>query len=163
MTTAELLTTIRAEIERLKEYAISSKMEWINEGYNQNAFAEDCRIASFDSLLSFLDTLEEPDKCKGCNNVKGCIACVDGDQWAHYEEPVCEELEDEIKRYIPRDKCPVPDLMEAVASHFAEWQKAQDDKMVDIIYQQGIEKGKDEMKEQMMKKAIEEEVYEIQN
>jgi hypothetical protein len=26
------------------------------------------------------------DKCKGCNNVKACITCVDGDQWAHIEE-----------------------------------------------------------------------------
>ena len=33
-------------------------MEWVNEGYSQNAFAEDCRISSFDKLLSFLSTLE---------------------------------------------------------------------------------------------------------
>ena len=33
-----------------------------------------------------------------------------------------------------------------------EWQKEQDDKLVDIIYQQGIEKGKDEMKETLKKK-----------
>lgn len=24
-------------------------------------------------------------KCEGCNNVRGCPNCVDGDQWAHYE------------------------------------------------------------------------------
>ena len=54
---------IRQEIERLKKYAEESKKEWINEGYTQNAFAEDCRITSFDKLLSFIDTLsEEPDK-----------------------------------------------------------------------------------------------------
>ena len=34
----------------------------------------------------------------------------------------------------------------------AEWQKEQDDKLVDIIYQQGIEKGKDEMMETLKKK-----------
>ena len=28
------------------------------------------------------------DKCKGCNNVKGCVTCVDGSEWAHYEESV---------------------------------------------------------------------------
>lgn len=33
----------------------------------------------------------------------------------------------------------------------AEWQKEQDDKLVDIIYQQGIEKGKDEMRETLKK------------
>ena len=29
---------------------------------------------------------DEPNKCEGCNNVKGCIACVDGSEWAHIEE-----------------------------------------------------------------------------
>ena len=57
------IALIKAEIERLKKYAEESKKEWINEGYTQNAFAEDCRITSFDGLLSFIDTLsEEPDK-----------------------------------------------------------------------------------------------------
>lgn len=31
------------------------------------------------------------DKCKGCNNVKGCITCVDGSCWAHYEETISEK------------------------------------------------------------------------
>lgn len=26
------------------------------------------------------------DKCEGCNNVKGCVVCVDGSEWAHIEE-----------------------------------------------------------------------------
>lgn len=26
-----------------------------------------------------------PTKCFGCNNVKGCIVCNDGDQWSHFE------------------------------------------------------------------------------
>ena len=26
------------------------------------------------------------DKCKDCNNVKGCITCVDGSEWAHYKD-----------------------------------------------------------------------------
>lgn len=50
---------IRQEIERLKKWSESSKKEWIDEGYNQNAFAEDCRIKSFDKLLSFIDSLPE--------------------------------------------------------------------------------------------------------
>lgn len=41
------------------------------------------------------------------------------------QEQPSEDLEKEIKRYIPRNQCPVPDLMEAVARHFAEWQKEQ--------------------------------------
>ena len=50
---------IRQEIERLKKWSESSKKEWIDEGYNQNAFAEDCRIKSFDKLLAFIDSLPE--------------------------------------------------------------------------------------------------------
>ena len=50
---------LKADIERLKNYAECSKNEWINEGYNQNAFAEDCRIDSFDKLLSFIDSLHQ--------------------------------------------------------------------------------------------------------
>ena len=50
---------IRQEIERLKKWSESSKKEWIDEGYNQNAFAEDCRIKSFDKLLAFIDSLQE--------------------------------------------------------------------------------------------------------
>jgi hypothetical protein len=52
---------IRQEIERLKKCSKSSKKEWIDEGYNQNAFAEDCRIKSFDKLLAFIDSLPEED------------------------------------------------------------------------------------------------------
>lgn len=39
-------------------------------------------------VLAYLEKQKEqkPDKCNGCNNVKGCINCVDGDQWAHIEE-----------------------------------------------------------------------------
>ena len=45
------------------------------------------------NLDAYIDSLqEEPvskDKCNGCNNVKGCVTCVDGSEWAHYhyEEP----------------------------------------------------------------------------
>lgn len=48
-----------AEIERLKKHSQEAKMEFIDEGYNQNAFAEDCRIVSFDKLLSFISSLQQ--------------------------------------------------------------------------------------------------------
>lgn len=64
------------------------------------------------------------DKCKGCNNVKGCITCVDGDQWAHYEEPAREELDEEIKRYL-HEVYDRDDTVGDIARHFAKWQKEQ--------------------------------------
>ena len=80
---------IREEIERLKKCSESAKMEWIPAGYNENAFAEDCRIASFNKLLFFIDSMqEEPVKIKkGCkyrcicnvtNNDTGNISFVAG-------------------------------------------------------------------------------------
>lgn len=33
--------------------------------------------------------------CEGCNNFKGCVTCVDGDQWAHYNEDVNNEDADD--------------------------------------------------------------------
>ena len=66
-------------------------------------------------------------------------------------------------------------VIEETARHFAQWgkeqgyregflegaktQREEDDQLVDTIYQQGIEKGKDEMMEQMLKDAVEGEVY----
>lgn len=43
----------------------------------------------------------------------------------------------------------------------ANLQKEQDDRLVDIIYQQGIEKGKDDMKEKMLREAVEGEVHKL--
>ena len=76
----KMIEKIRQKIEELK--AELEKGNYYLDNHEQAVGYE----AAIDDLAKFLDTLEEPDKCKGCNNVKGCIACVDGDQWAHYEE-----------------------------------------------------------------------------
>ena len=82
---------------------IRQKIEELYDGeapaHDQQCEFEDGYFTGIAAISKFLDTLEEPDKCKGCNNVKGCIACVDGDQWAHYEEPVCEELNEAAEKY----------------------------------------------------------------
>ena len=40
------------------------------------------------------------DKCDGCNNAKGCVACVDGSEWAHIEiadlKPYWSEEDEEM-------------------------------------------------------------------
>ena len=59
------------------------------------------------TVLFIIDSLqEEPkDKCKGCNNVKGCITCVDGSEWAHIEESVSEiDFEQELYKYFGQVK-----------------------------------------------------------
>ena len=61
------------------------------------------------------------DKCKGCNNVKGCITCVDGSCWAHYEETISKDLEE------ASDKCYFRHHYRARESFIegAHWQKQQ--------------------------------------
>ena len=58
------------------------------------------------TVLFIIDSLqEEPkDKCKGCNNVKGCITCVDGSEWAHYKELVLtKEQRERLANIINND------------------------------------------------------------
>ena len=74
---------------------------------------------------------------------------------AALEEP-CKELKILIQNYYQEHRhdvllSPYNALCE-FATMVAEWQKEQDDRMVDIIYQQGIEKGKDEMMETLKRK-----------
>lgn len=128
MTTIE---KIKAEIERQKE---------INKRLLDGQLRDGCLYA-YNQVRSFLSTLEEPEKPS---------------EW----------LEEEIKSWIPPIKVKVDEDVrgmmkhirewgELIARHFAKWgaerQKEQDDRFVDIIYQEGIEKGKDDMKEQMLK------------
>lgn len=44
-------------------------------------------LRAYESILSFIRSLpENTSYCSGCNNDKGCITCVNGDQWAHIEK-----------------------------------------------------------------------------
>ena len=45
---------------------------------------------------------QNTDKCQGCNNVKGCINCVDGDQWAHIEEQKPAEWSEEDEKMLSK-------------------------------------------------------------
>ena len=33
-----------------------------------------------------IDKEKNSDRCKCCNNIKGCVTCVDGSEWAHIYE-----------------------------------------------------------------------------
>lgn len=49
----------------------------------------------------------KPDVCDGCNNVKGCITCVNGDQWARIMEAETKTEED-MEQKKTRGKQPKP-------------------------------------------------------
>ena len=88
MTDKEKLDKLVAEIKRLKKHYEEGIKEFGNSEYINNALMEQCKMKVCKKLLSFIDSMqEEPkEKCKGCNNVKGCITCVDGSEYAHIEE-----------------------------------------------------------------------------
>ena len=71
--------TDKEKIEAIKD-EIECRID--TDCYNDNPREE------LESLLELIDSMqEEPkEKCKGCNNVKGCITCVDGSEYAHIEE-----------------------------------------------------------------------------
>ena len=113
---------IRQEIERLKKCSKSSKKEWIDEGYNQNAFAEDCRIKSFDKLLAFIDSLPD-ETCK------------------ENPDSFTGDLNNELENYYGR----VPDDDDKInaARHFAEWGASQMPMPEDtVIFMKGVEEGR---------------------
>ena len=135
MTNAELIQKIRNEIERNRQ-----AIRVLNEHTAPKQMSMTCAIFQYSDsilskLLSFLSTLEESKKCDGCNNVKGCVTCVNGDQWAHYEEsenPINQdELEEELDRFIASGKSVTVDDygtykvsyhdFKKVARHFAQW------------------------------------------
>ena len=75
MTDREKLEAVKAEIERRK-HALKQR----NNPREQAVYYE------LDDLLSFIAPLLEDDKCRDCNNVKGCITCENGDQYCHITE-----------------------------------------------------------------------------
>ena len=162
MTTIE---KIRAEIERRLKYT----HDWLRgdekrhpkqTSVSKNYYKMKGDERTLDALLSFLDTLEEPKK--DYNKLYDDIAKSEWFKKSYVgkslgdvvpvEEPVCDNLEKEAVNYCFDNGLNLsPRVATDFARHFANWQKAQDDKIVDIIYQQGIEKGKDEQKEQFEK------------
>jgi hypothetical protein len=50
------------------------------------------RIEEAKCIRRYIESLVEKQRCDGCNNVKGCITCTDGDQWTHIEEIDVDEI-----------------------------------------------------------------------
>lgn len=106
---------------------------------------------------------DEPDKCEGCNNAKGCVACVDGSEWAHIEEhnPAWSEEDDSnLERAIWYIENPAP--MVVKDSMLVFWLKSLKDRVgnFDDGYKVGFSAAKHNQwkpsKEQMkaLKKVI---------
>ena len=83
MTDKEKLDKLVAEIETVKVIIQSNRAQGVfAEGY---LIGQESVLEHFENFVDSMQ--EEPTrKCKGCNNVKGCITCVDGSEYAHIEE-----------------------------------------------------------------------------
>ena len=73
----------------------------------------DGKAKAYNEVLELIDSID--DKCDGCNNAKGCVTCKDGSEWAHYEEPVSEDLGE----YINELSKQFPDVSFAKLSRIA--------------------------------------------
>ena len=90
--------------EAQKSVNILSKMCNEIHSYYENLMTE--KSAYIRGLLCKIEELQKQvkqqpaNKCEGCNNAKGCVACVDGSEWAHIEEhnPAWSEEDEEMLR-----------------------------------------------------------------
>lgn len=82
------------------------------------------KCGSFQYRNEIKDSID--DKCDGCNNIRGCITCEDGSEWAHYEEHE-EPVSEDLGEYINELSKQFPDVsfakLSRIAVRVAKWQK----------------------------------------
>ena len=73
------------------------------------------------------------------------------------EEPVSEDLEEEIDRYYSDwqfDDDTIYEDMRNICRHFAEWQKKKDQETIELAEDHAMLAGMNKMKEEMMENAV---------
>ena len=155
MTNNEIIDKIRAEIERLKANAVNHGKCYCEyeRGYMQG------KKDSYEHFLSFLSTLDSEKAIP-----------KDVEETKNTEAQDC--LEDAANEYAEKHGFRVPydgsnnfyDDVDVKASKDgfiagAKWQKQHDDELIEIAYNDGITIGMTKQKEQMMKEAVEGEVF----
>lgn len=127
MTNTELILKIRAEIERHKEL--------FKEACDNGSYYACARRDEANEILKFLSTLESEKPMEGL------------------EEEI-DRFEDWMETYNQADY-PTSFTTRDIARHFAQWQKEQDDKELSDLLTIAHLQGADQMKEQMLKEAVE--------
>lgn len=85
----EEATEIEYIFPELKAIEDERIRKWIiNEIKIKHHNLDEENVDFVDKAIAWLEKQGERkvDKCEGCNNVKGCITCVDGSEWAHITE-----------------------------------------------------------------------------
>ena len=76
-----------AWLEKQKDTSLETAMKEVTKDKESAvAFLKSAGILDESENLAEPYCTQNSDKCAGCNNVKGCVTCVNGDQWAHIEE-----------------------------------------------------------------------------
>lgn len=122
MTNAEIIQAIRTEVERRK--GICTAQIKANPG---QTFPFIMEMTGYDKLLSFLNTLQysefaelsaEIDKHPK-NVLPPSVECEKGLRES-LKEPVCKDLEEEIKRF-QKEVWDYDTTLSDIARHFAQW------------------------------------------
>lgn len=72
---------------------IDERIKWNEDMKHKDPKPSDIgRIEEAKCIRRYIEAMMEKQRCEGCNNVKGCITCTDGDQWAHIEEIDVDEI-----------------------------------------------------------------------
>lgn len=170
------IETITIEIKRLKAEAQRCLKEFPNESI---VWVQQMTVC--DKLLSFIDSMqknpipkfkvgqfivpkkhtEEPleiTKIEDGRYYDRDLHICDireQDQWELVEEPVSDDLEAEI------DRCILDEDMnfDACARHFANWQREQDKQWLAENHKHIFAQGRESMREQMMKDAVDGTVF----
>ena len=178
-------------LDTLKEQPVELD-DAINNWQGKEAFPEGCGITPLPKAMEIVDKTarhfyelgrqsKEQPLLPGFENeqpgipgkdfvpVAWCDALEQYGIWriVRVEQPVCEELEEEIEKSIPlpygflevehsnMESVYSREQMKTIASHFAKWQKEQDDKELSEKIASAYQLGLADKEKQMMKEAVE--------
>lgn len=80
---------------------INERIKWNEEMKKKDPKPSDIgRIEEAKCIRRYVEAMMEKQRCEGCNNVKGCITCTDGDQWAHIEEIDVDKMTEAMEESV---------------------------------------------------------------
>lgn len=92
--------TVKTTFDLILDF-IDERIKWNEEMKKKDPKPSDIgRIEEAKCIRRYVEAMMEKQRCEGCNNVKGCITCTNGDQWAHIEEidvdAITEAMEESV-------------------------------------------------------------------
>lgn len=80
---------------------INERIKWDEDWKRKDPKPSDIgRIEEAKCIRRYVEAIIEKQRCNDCNNVKGCINCTDGDQWAHIEEIDADKMTEAMEESV---------------------------------------------------------------